>query len=88
MLSTIDMARAKGQKGEQLSQVIAKAVRDFMPATQTGGRKDIYSHFILRLAYCRRFVDARVLVSSCSVGRGSHTPGGGGRGPLPPPHPA
>lgn len=56
VLSTIDMARAKGTKGQQLTGVINKAIRDYMPNTPTGIKKDVYSHFILRLAYCRRCV--------------------------------
>ena len=54
MLSTIDIARAKGLKGQQLESTIRKARDDFMPNTQQNLKKDVYSHFILRLAYCRR----------------------------------
>ena len=54
MLSTIDIARAKGLKGDELERTIRKARDDFMPNTQANLKKDVYSHFILRLAYCRR----------------------------------
>ena len=54
MLSTIDIARAKGLKGQQLESTIRKARDDFMPNTQQNLRKDMCSHFILRLAYSRR----------------------------------
>ncbi len=53
MLSTIDLARAKGLKGDQLTKLIRKARDDFVPLTPAGTVKDVYSHFILRIAYCR-----------------------------------
>lgn len=53
LLSTIEMAKAKGLKHKQLEDAIRKAVNEFMPTTHTGLVKDRYSHFILRLAYCR-----------------------------------
>jgi len=53
LLSTIDIARAKGLKGQELERTIRKARDDFMPNTQYNLKKDVYSHFILRLAYCR-----------------------------------
>jgi len=54
VLSTIDMARAKGLRGGDMEKVIRKARDDFMPNTQQNLRKDMCSHFILRLAYSRR----------------------------------
>ena len=54
MLNSIDMARAKGLKGGDLEKSIRKARDDSMPNTPAGMRKDRFSHFILRLAYCRR----------------------------------
>lgn len=48
------MARAKGLKGADLEKSIRKARDDSMPNTPAGMRKDRFSHFILRLAYCRR----------------------------------
>jgi len=53
LLSTIDMARSKGVKGVKMNEMIQKAIRDYMPNTPAGLKKDVYSHFILRLAYCR-----------------------------------
>ena len=53
LLSTIEIARAKGLKAKQLDDTVRKAVNEFMPTTPTGIVKDRYSHFILRLAYCR-----------------------------------
>ncbi len=37
-----------------MEKVIRKARDDFMPNTQQNLRKDMCSHFILRLAYSRR----------------------------------
>ena len=54
VLNCIDLARAKGQKGSDLEKSIRKARDDSMPNTPAGMRKDRFSHFILRLAYCRR----------------------------------
>ena len=53
VLSTIEMSRAKGLKGEGLEKAIRKA-RDMYRSRQQGLKKDYYSHFILRLAFCRR----------------------------------
>jgi len=53
LLSTIEMNRAKGLKGKQLDDCIRKARDTYMPLTPAGLVKDHFSHFILRLAYCR-----------------------------------
>ena len=53
LLNVIDMARAKGLKGPDLEKAIRKGRDDCMPNTAVGQRKDRFSHFILRLAYCR-----------------------------------
>ena len=47
------MNRAKGLKGKQLDDCIRKARDTYMPLTPAGLVKDHFSHFILRLAYCR-----------------------------------
>ena len=53
LLSTIETCRAKGLKGPDLEKAIRKARDMYMPLTSAGLVKDHYSHFILRLAYCR-----------------------------------
>ena len=53
LLNVIDMARAKGLKGPDLEKTIRKGRDDCMPNTPAGAKKDRFSHFILRLAYCR-----------------------------------
>ena len=53
VLSSIDMAKAKGFKGKQMNDKIRDYRDKYMPLTPAGLRKDLYSHFILRLAYCQ-----------------------------------
>ena len=48
VLSTIDMAKAKGSKGEVLAETIRKAIKQYMPLNQPGLRKDYYSLSKLR----------------------------------------
>lgn len=55
VLRTIHRATEAGQRGEELRGTIRKALEQHLPLrTKEDQRKDIISHYVLRLAFCRK----------------------------------
>jgi DNA primase large subunit len=62
VLSDVETAGVRNMKGEEMHKFLAERVKKWMPlgsddkTTELERKKDQYSHFILRLAFCRSYV--------------------------------
>lgn len=62
VLSDVETAGVRNMKGEEMLKFLSERVKKWMPlgsddkTAELERKKDQYSHFILRLAFCRSYV--------------------------------